>query len=54
MNWNEVKRIKNVPNHTKPIITEMLEILKRAEKEKLINDQTNWEPSIAWKYAMKD
>lgn len=54
INWNEIKRIKHVPNRTKLIITETLEILKRADKEKLINDQTNWKPSIAWKYAMVD
>lgn len=52
--WDEVKRIKPVPVNTQPTITEALEIIKRTEKEKLVNDKLNWEPPAAWKYALAD
>lgn len=52
--WNATKQIKPIPNNTLPIVTEMLEILKRVKKEKLVNDRINWESLIAWKYALTD
>lgn len=52
VNWKEARIIRNVPRHTQPVISESLEILRRKEKENLVNDRIAWEPSGAWKYAI--
>lgn len=52
--WDNVKQIKPVQDNMMPVITEMLEIWKCFDKEKLVNDRVNWEPSVAWKYALSN
>lgn len=44
INWKDAKQIKSVLNHTQPVVTELLEILKRLGKERLINKRVAWEP----------
>lgn len=50
--WDKTSKIKNVPPHTQPTISESLEIFLRKNFENLVNDRMAWEPSQAWKFAL--
>lgn len=51
--WKKAEIIRRIPPHMQPTIMESLEIIKRKEKELLINDKLAWEPSDVWKYALR-
>lgn len=50
--WDETEVVKPILRHTRPMIAESLEILRRSETEELVNDRLTWEPAPAWRYVV--
>lgn len=43
--WDETEVVKPILRHTRPMIAESLEILRRSETEELVNDRLTWKPA---------
>lgn len=53
VDWKEVKQIKSIKEVLQQVIVESVEIMKRMNNEKLINDRLNWEPPPTWRYIIE-
>lgn len=52
--WQQAEVIRMIAPGTQPVVAETIEILRRKDKENLVNDRVAWELPGPWRYALRE
>lgn len=52
--WQQAEVIRTIAPGTQPVVAETIEILRRKDKENLVNDRVAWELPGPWRYALRE